>query len=87
MNNSQPPDNLSITELEQLLYRKKHAARRERWQWLKDEGRMVEVAGRPVLGVPAAASVASQSGPYRGDAPLPAGIGRRSRCSPRKCDG
>ncbi len=47
MSNSQPPDNLSITELEQLLYRKKHAARRERLQRLKDEGRMVEVAGRP----------------------------------------
>ncbi|MCC6604864.1 MAG: class D sortase [Anaerolineae bacterium] len=47
MSNSQPPDNLSITELEQLLYRKKHAARRERLQRLKEEGRMVEVVGRP----------------------------------------
>ncbi len=47
MNNSPLPENLSVQELEQLLYRKKHAARRERLQRLKAEGRMVEVAGRP----------------------------------------
>lgn len=47
MSNSPLPENLSVEELEQLLYRKKHAARRERLQRLKAEGRMVEVAGRP----------------------------------------
>lgn len=47
MSNAQPPDNLSITELEQLLYRKKHAARRQRLQRLKEAGRVVEVAGLP----------------------------------------
>lgn len=47
MSNSPLPENLSVEELEQLLYHKKHAARRERLQRLKAEGRMVEVAGRP----------------------------------------
>ena len=44
---NQLPEDLSVEELEQLLYRKKHAARRERLQRLRDEGRTVEVAGRP----------------------------------------
>ena len=47
MTNQQLPDNLSVTELEQLLYRKKHALRRERLKRLKSEGRVVDVAGLP----------------------------------------
>jgi sortase A len=47
MNNQQLPDNLSVQELEQLLYRKKHALRRQRLQRLKEEGRVVDVAGLP----------------------------------------
>ncbi len=38
---------LSVEELEQLLYLKKHAHRRQRLQRLKGEGRVVEVAGLP----------------------------------------
>lgn len=40
-------DDLSVEELERLLYLKKHAQRRERLQRLKGEGRLVEVAGLP----------------------------------------
>lgn len=47
MSDLQLPDNLSVAELEQLLYRKKHAARRQRLQRLKEAGRVVEVAGLP----------------------------------------
>lgn len=45
MNNQPHPDDLSVQELEQLLYRKKHALRRQRLQRLKEEGRVVDVAG------------------------------------------
>ena len=38
-------DHLSVDELEQLLYRKKRAMRRQRLQRLKEEGRVVEVNG------------------------------------------
>lgn len=38
-------DHLSVDELEQILYRKKRALRRQRLQRLKDEGRLVEVTG------------------------------------------
>jgi len=38
---------LSVEELEQLLYLKRHAQRRERLQRLKGEGRLVEIAGLP----------------------------------------
>ena len=47
MSNQQLPENLSVQELEQLLYRKKHALRRQRLQRLKAEGRVVDVAGVP----------------------------------------
>ncbi|MAT98122.1 MAG: hypothetical protein CL608_13335 [Anaerolineaceae bacterium] len=47
MSNQPHPDNLSVQELEQLLYRKKHALRRQRLQRLKEEGRVVDVAGVP----------------------------------------
>ncbi len=40
-------NDLSIEELERLLYLKKHAQRRERLQRLRGEGRLVEVAGLP----------------------------------------
>lgn len=40
-------DQLSVDELERLLYLKKHAQRRERLKRLKSEGRVVEVAGLP----------------------------------------
>ena len=45
-------DRRSIEELEALLYRKKYAQRRERLRRLKDAGRVVEVAGRPVPDAP-----------------------------------
>ncbi|WP_420628371.1 sortase [Candidatus Leptofilum sp.] len=47
MSNPHLPENLSVEELEQLLYRKKHALRRQRLQRLKKEGRVVDVAGLP----------------------------------------
>jgi sortase A len=47
MSNQPHPDNLSVQELEQLLYRKKHALRRQRLQRLKEAGRVVDVAGMP----------------------------------------
>jgi len=48
MSNQQLPDNLSVQELEQLLYRKKRSLRRQRLQRLKEEGRVVDVAGVPL---------------------------------------
>lgn len=47
MDERKQTDDLSIDELERLLYLKKHAQRRERLQRLKREGRVVEVAGLP----------------------------------------
>ncbi len=38
-------EHLSVDELEQILYRKKRALRRQRLQRIKEEGRLVEVAG------------------------------------------
>lgn len=40
-------DDLSVEELQQLLYRKKRAQRRQRLQRLKTAGRVVEIAGLP----------------------------------------
>lgn len=40
-------DDLSVEELEQLLYLKKYEERRERLRRLQEEGRLVEVAGLP----------------------------------------
>lgn len=40
-------DELTTEELQQLLYQKKHAQRRQRLQRLKGEGRVVEIAGLP----------------------------------------
>jgi hypothetical protein len=40
-----PADQLSVDDLEELLYRKKRAQRQERLQRLKQEGRVVDVAG------------------------------------------
>lgn len=40
-------DNLSVDELEELLYRKKRGVRRQRLQRLKEDGRVVDVAGVP----------------------------------------
>ncbi len=39
------PDDLSVDELEQILFRKKRARRQQRLRRLKDEGRLVQVAG------------------------------------------
>jgi sortase A len=47
MSDRRAVDELSVEELEQLLYRKKRANRRDRLLRLKQEGRVVEVAGRP----------------------------------------
>lgn len=41
------PDEMSVSELEQLLYTKKRAQRRQRLQRLKEAGRVVDVAGLP----------------------------------------
>lgn len=47
MDDRRPAGDLSVDELEQLLYVKKHEQRRQRLQRLKGEGRLVEVAGKP----------------------------------------
>lgn len=47
MDERTPAGNLSVEELEQLLYLKKRAQRQKRLQRLKGEGRLVEVAGHP----------------------------------------
>lgn len=39
------PDDLSVDELEQMLYRKKRARRQQRLRRLKGEGRLVQVSG------------------------------------------
>jgi hypothetical protein len=46
-NEDLPIPELSVSELEQLLYRKKRVERRQRLQRLKESGRVVEVAGKP----------------------------------------
>jgi sortase A len=47
MSDNIDPENLSIDELQQLLYRKKRALRRRRLDRLQREGRVVDVPGRP----------------------------------------
>lgn len=47
MDEAKRADDLSVEELERLLYLKKHSQRRQRLQRLKGEGRVVEVAGLP----------------------------------------
>ncbi len=47
MNEKRPADELSVEELQALLYRKKRAQRRQRLLRLKQEGRLVEIAGLP----------------------------------------
>ncbi|RMG91898.1 MAG: hypothetical protein D6706_17750, partial [Chloroflexi bacterium] len=47
MRERRTPEQLSVTELERLLYEKKRAERHRRLQRLKAAGRLVEVAGRP----------------------------------------
>jgi sortase A len=47
MKDKRPVDELSIEELEQLLYRKKRQQRQQRLQRLREQGRVIEVAGRP----------------------------------------
>ena len=47
MDKEKRTDDLSVEELERLLYLKKHSQRRERLQRLKGEGRVVEIAGLP----------------------------------------
>jgi sortase A len=44
---NRPANELSVSELEQALYRKKRVERRQRLQRLKGDGRVVEVAGKP----------------------------------------
>ncbi|MGW8318015.1 MAG: sortase [Candidatus Promineifilaceae bacterium] len=46
MADKRDPNNLSVDELEQLLYLKKQAQRRRRWLRLKAEGRVVEIDKR-----------------------------------------
>jgi sortase A len=45
MSGKSQPEDLSVDELEQLLYRKKRAQRQQRLRRLKGEGRLVEVSG------------------------------------------
>lgn len=47
MSERKQSDELTVAELERLLYLKKHEARRQRLRRLKEEGRVVEVAGKP----------------------------------------
>ncbi len=63
-------DELSIQELEQLLYRKKRVARRQRWQRLQEIGRVVEVPG-----LPAPDQQSTAVAPYRPISPARVGDG------------
>jgi sortase A len=45
MSSKSHPDDLSVDELEQMLYRKKRARRQRRLRRFKDEGRLVQVSG------------------------------------------
>ena len=47
MSEKRPAEQLSVTELQEVLYRKKRAQRRDRLYRLKGQGRLVEVAGLP----------------------------------------
>ena len=47
MNGRKDADDLTVEELEQLLYLKKYGKRRDRLQRLKGERRVVEIAGKP----------------------------------------
>ena len=47
MNDRRRVDNLSVEELEDILYRRKRAQRQNRLRRLKKEGRLIEVAGLP----------------------------------------
>lgn len=49
-NEKKATDDLSVPELEQLLYRKKRQERRQRLQRLRENGRVVDVAGLPAPG-------------------------------------
>jgi sortase A len=47
MSDNRSPDELSVEELQELLYRKKRAYRRQRLQRLSASGRVVDIAGLP----------------------------------------
>lgn len=47
MGQKRDPSELSVEELEQLLYQKKRANRRQRLARMKGEGRLIEIAGLP----------------------------------------
>lgn len=47
MGQKRDPSELSVEELEQLLYQKKRAERRQRLVRMKGEGRLIEIAGLP----------------------------------------
>jgi sortase A len=47
MSDRRPVDELTVTELEQLLYARKRAQRRQRLLRMKEDGRLIEVAGLP----------------------------------------
>ena len=47
MGQKRDPNELSVEELEQLLYQKKRANRRQRLARMKREGRLIEIAGLP----------------------------------------
>lgn len=53
MSYRKPASQLSIDDLEELLYRRKRAQRQQRLQRLKKQGRVVDVAGLPPPGPPA----------------------------------
>jgi sortase A len=47
MSDRRPVDELTVAELEQLVYARKRAQRRQRLQRMKSDGRLVEIAGLP----------------------------------------
>jgi sortase A len=47
MSDRRPVDELTVAELEQLLYARKRAQRRQRLHRMKEDGRLIEVAGLP----------------------------------------
>ncbi len=64
MSSKREPNDLSVEELEQLLYRKRRAERHDRLRRLKSEGRVVDIPGAPS---PLESETSSRDGYYSGD--------------------
>lgn len=69
-------DDLSVDELEQLLYRKKRGERRQRLQRLRENGRVVDIAG---IAAPVAEAVRPNRQPVPAQPPMQEAPPKRSR--------